>query len=81
MDGRDQQQEGSCTNVIMPECCKKQFSRTVFYGFPALFAYAKDGNVDALEELGIILSAWHSRTSRSNTPLVAKEIIDARLHS
>jgi hypothetical protein len=47
---------------MMLGCGKKQFSRTVFYGFPALLAYPKDGNVDALEELGIIRSAWHSGT-------------------
>jgi hypothetical protein len=54
---------------ILPKSWLKQFSRTVFWDSTALRLSYNCITVDALGELGIILSAWHSRTSRSNTPL------------
>jgi hypothetical protein len=50
--------------------CFKQFSRTVFWDSSALRLPYEWITIDSPEELGIILCAWHFRTSRSNTPLV-----------
>src|ERR687897_2657023 len=57
------------TFYILLWSCLKQFSRTVFWDSTALRLSYNCINVDALRELGIILFAWHSRTSCSNTPL------------